>query len=241
MAEEGATAVDGNGDPQPAKKEDPLAGIKAELDAQMRRAPYERFADMYNSTEFMDTRFHELVPCGQDQTFSGLTHATAKGSHIPHGWGVLEHHEGFIQACSLWTDGVPNGPGTWISCSQEQCGYGNWVNGKRDGFFSLVKEGGVYLEEYASGELKRRIKWRRDKLHKKCTRCNALFVASANCTEKLCRFHWDAVDGDGRFPCCGALQSVNPRGCATSYHVELESPEGVCHQAISEAAALGGQ
>merc|ERR1712023_290173 len=101
----------------------------------------------------------------------------------------------------------------------------------------MGKEGGTYLEEYDAGELKRRIKWRKDKLHKKCTRCTALFVPSANTSaEKFCRFHWDPVDGDGRFPCCGALQSVNPRGCTVSMHVE---PEGVSGQA--EAVPVHGQ
>ena len=31
--------------------------------------------------------------------------------------------------------------------------------------------GGVYLEDYDNGELKKRIKWRRDKLHVTCARC----------------------------------------------------------------------
>ena len=37
--------------------------------------------------------------------------------------------------------------------------------------------GGTYIEEYDEGELKRRIKWRKDKLHVKCTRCSAPAVA----------------------------------------------------------------
>lgn len=31
--------------------------------------------------------------------------------------------------------------------------------------------GGVYLEDYDQGELRKRIKWRRDKLHVACARC----------------------------------------------------------------------
>eukprot|EP00928_Gymnodinium_smaydae_P065337 TRINITY_DN484_c0_g1_i1.p1 TRINITY_DN484_c0_g1~~TRINITY_DN484_c0_g1_i1.p1 ORF type:complete len:290 (-),score=49.56 TRINITY_DN484_c0_g1_i1:27-842(-) len=203
---------------------DPLAATKAALDAQMRRPPFERFAPTYDGEEFQACRFNALVPWGRDQTFTGLTRGTHRGAHTPHGWGVLEHHEGFSQACSMWKDGTPAGPGTWTLASpeagKEQCGYGTWVDGKRDGFFALVKEGGTYVEEYAAGELKRRIKWRKDKLHVKCTRCHSLFVPSANSAEKLCRFHWNAVDVDGRYPCCGALQAVNPRGCATALHVE---------------------
>jgi hypothetical protein len=237
MSTDGTVA--GEGGAQPAKKEDPLAGVKAALDVQMRHPPYERFAAVYEQDEaFSDTRFTELVAWGRDQTFTGLTHGTPKGAHTPHGWGVLEHHEGFVQACSMWIDGVPNGPGMWLSLSNQQCGYGTWVDGKRDGYFALVKEGGVFVEEYAFGELKRRIKWRKDRLHKTCTRCKALFVPSANTSaEKFCRFHWEAVDADGRFPCCGALQSVNPRGCALSMHVE---PEVVEDSRAIEAASANG-
>merc|ERR1711957_70713 len=109
--------------------------------------------------------FNALVAWGVDQTFSGLTHKTSKGDQTPHGWGVLEHHQGFIQACAMWTNGVADGPGMWASCAEgkEQCGYGTWVDGKRDGYFALVKEGGVFIEEYLVGELARRIKWRKDK------------------------------------------------------------------------------
>merc|ERR1712023_494924 len=106
----------------------------------------------------------------------------------------------------------------------------------------MGKEGGTYLEEYDAGELKRRIKWRRDKLHKTCTRCNALFVPSANsAAEKFCRFHWDPVDADGRFPCCGALQRVNPRGCALSMHVEPEVLEGTSSAAQPPSVEGQGQ
>eukprot|EP00931_Biecheleriopsis_adriatica_P026116 TRINITY_DN1591_c0_g1_i1.p1 TRINITY_DN1591_c0_g1~~TRINITY_DN1591_c0_g1_i1.p1 ORF type:complete len:266 (+),score=55.16 TRINITY_DN1591_c0_g1_i1:36-800(+) len=210
-----------------AKKEDPFAEVKAALDVQMRRQPYRRFDKIYEGGDFAESRFAELVPWGRDQTFTGLTRGTPKGAHTPHGWGVLEHHEGFVQACAVWRDGVADGPGMWSMSAegQEQCGYGNWVEGKRDGYFALVKEGGVYIEEYDRGDLKRRIKWRKDKLHVKCTRCNMLFVPSANTSEeKFCRFHLNKVEHDGRFPCCGALQSVNPRGCSTSMHVGAEEP-----------------
>lgn len=224
MAAPGAGADDGA--PPPPKKEDPLASVKAILDTQMRQPPYERFATLYEGDEFRATRYAELVPWGQDQTFTGLTHGTPKGPQTPHGWGVLEHHEGFVQACSMWTNGAPDGQGMWFSTGQEQCGYGTWVEGKRDGYFAFVKEGGVFIDEYAMGELIRRIKWRKDKLHKKCIRCNALFVPAANTSaEKFCRSHWDAVDADGRFPCCGALQKVNPRGCTLSMHVEPEEAQ----------------
>jgi len=215
-------AADGSSQPT-AKKEDPLAAVKAALDAQMRRPPYKRFAEVYDKEDFSKAKFASLVPWGKDQTFSGLVHRTSRSEHTPHGWGVLEHHEGFLQACSLWYNGYANGPGMWAQCvdGKEQCGYGTWVEGKRNGYFALVKEGGVFIEEYANGELKRRIKWRKDKLHLKCIRCNMLFVESANdASEKFCRFHPKKSDKDGRFPCCGALQSLNPRGCCTSMHVE---------------------
>eukprot|EP00930_Biecheleria_cincta_P058513 TRINITY_DN44331_c0_g1_i1.p1 TRINITY_DN44331_c0_g1~~TRINITY_DN44331_c0_g1_i1.p1 ORF type:complete len:225 (+),score=28.20 TRINITY_DN44331_c0_g1_i1:156-830(+) len=208
------------GDPGEAKKEDPLSAVKSALDAQMRQQPYRRFGQEYEAGEFADCRFAELVTWGRDQTFTGLTHQTPKGQHTPHGWGILEHHEGFVQANAMWRDGVPDGLGMWAMAGQGQCGYGTWVDGKRDGYFALVKEGGVYIEEYAQGELKRRIKWRKDKLHVTCTRCNMLFVPSANTSEeKFCRFHLSKPDYDGRYPCCGALREVNPRGCSTSMHV----------------------
>merc|ERR1712186_31715 len=102
-------------------------------------------------------------------------------------------------------------------------GYGTWVEGVREGFFAEVthaegEQGKAFLIEYVQGELKRKIKWRLDKLHKKCSRCNFLFVPSANKPhdEKLCRFHPKSVDVSGRFPCCDALQENNPRGCCTS-------------------------
>eukprot|EP00927_Polykrikos_kofoidii_P079501 TRINITY_DN76281_c0_g1_i1.p1 TRINITY_DN76281_c0_g1~~TRINITY_DN76281_c0_g1_i1.p1 ORF type:complete len:250 (+),score=33.06 TRINITY_DN76281_c0_g1_i1:138-887(+) len=228
MADGGEHAATESGAAPPQKKEDPLAGVKAALDAQMRRPVYERFSSMYEGEEFDQTRFNALVPWGRDQTFSGLTRGTHKGPHTPHGWGVLEHHEGFMQICSMWEDGVPGGSGMWLNVAHgaQQCGYGTWLAGKRDGYFALVKEGGVFLEEYDMGQLKRRIKWRKDKLHKTCVRCGALFVPSANTSaEKFCRFHLKQVDIEGRYPCCGALQSVNPRGCTTSMHVEPESEE----------------
>lgn len=213
----------GDGGPPPPKKDDPLAGVKAALDAQMRRPPYSRFSGDYDGEEFAHAKFAALVPWGTDQTFSGLTRPSQLGSQTPHGWGVLEHHEGFIQACSMWRDGVADGPGMWAmsATGQEQCGYGTWVQGVRDGYFALVKEGGVYIDEYVQGDLKRRIKWRRDKLHILCSRCNTLFVPSANgAAEKFCRFHLKRVEADGRYPCCGALETLNPRGCTTSMHVE---------------------
>merc|ERR1719265_1136927 len=108
----------------------------------------------------------------------------------------------------------------WLSISNDQCGYGTWVDGKRDGYFALIKEGGTYVEEYAGGELKRRIKWRKDRLHTKCKRCSTLFVPSANEREKLCRFHWNKPDVEGRYACCGALHSYNPQGCCMATHVD---------------------
>eukprot|EP00929_Paragymnodinium_shiwhaense_P111493 TRINITY_DN7960_c0_g1_i1.p1 TRINITY_DN7960_c0_g1~~TRINITY_DN7960_c0_g1_i1.p1 ORF type:complete len:262 (+),score=52.38 TRINITY_DN7960_c0_g1_i1:91-876(+) len=206
------------------KKEDPLATVKAALDAQMRRPPFERFAETYDGSEFRDCRFVDLSAWGKDQAFTGLAHGTEKGSHTPNGWGILEHHQGFKQACAMWRDGTAEGSGFWALASpeegKEQCGYGTWVDGKRDGYFALVKEGGTYVEEYAGGELKRRIKWRKDKLHVKCKRCHMLFVPSANEREKLCRFHWNKPDVEGRYACCGALHTFNPQGCCTATHVD---------------------
>ncbi|CAK9078003.1 unnamed protein product [Durusdinium trenchii] len=205
-------------------KEDPYVEVKALLDRQMRHQPYERFDRIYEGDEFADSRFAELVAWGRDQTFTGLTRGTPKGANTPHGWGVLEHHEGFLQACAIWRDGVADGPGMWASVvdGKEQCP-GPVRGGKRHGYFALVKEGGVYLEDYDHGELKKRIKWRRDKLHVTCARCGLLFVPSANTSEeKFCRFHLSKPDYDGRYSCCGALHAVNPRGCATSTHVEPE-------------------
>merc|ERR1719215_844505 len=95
-----------------AKKEDPLAHVKAQLDGQMRRVVYERFAPLYEgSAEFSDCRFAALVPCGTNQSFTGLARNGANGPNTPHGWGVLEHHEGFSQACAMWRDGVADGAG----------------------------------------------------------------------------------------------------------------------------------
>mmetsp|Transcript_98966 Transcript_98966/g.171491 ORF Transcript_98966/g.171491 Transcript_98966/m.171491 type:complete len:263 (-) Transcript_98966:106-894(-) len=205
------------------KKDDPLAPVKAALDSQMRRPPYERFSRDYDGEHFARATYNALVPWGRDQTFTGLTQGTPMGAHTPHGWGILEHHEGITQACAMWLDGVASGPGMWlnVAAGREQCGYGTWVDGKRDGYFALVKEGNTYIEEYDFGELKRRIKWRRDKLHTKCVRCNSLFVPSANTpAEKFCRFHSQKPDHEGRFQCCGALLEVNPRGCCTSMHVD---------------------
>mmetsp|Transcript_38577 Transcript_38577/g.71752 ORF Transcript_38577/g.71752 Transcript_38577/m.71752 type:complete len:238 (-) Transcript_38577:34-747(-) len=228
------------------KKEDPLAEVKAILDRQMRHQPYQRFDKFYEGDDFADALFTELSPWGKDQTFTGLAHGTPKGAHTPHGWGVLEHHEGFIQACAIWRDGLADGPGMWASgaVGKEQIGYGTWTEGKRHGFFALIKEGGTFIEEYFEGELKRRIKWRKDKLHVLCARCNMLFVPSANTTdEKFCRFHLSKPDYDGRYACCGALHSVNPRGCATSMHVEPEacqSAGAASVDGLAEAAAALG-
>lgn len=218
----------------PAKKEDPLAAVKAALDAQMRRPPYKRFSELYSGEEFSDSKFVALAPWGKDQSFSGLARGTHKGAQTPHGWGVLEHHDGFMHACAVWRDGLPDGPGMWASSAagKEQCGYGTWVDGKRDGYFALVKEGGVFIEEYDKGILQpKRIKWRRDKLHVLCSRCDFLFVPSANTSdEKFCRFHPQRPDKDGRLQCCGALESFHPLGCLTSMHVEpaeAEAPPSV--------------
>jgi len=204
-------------------KDDPLAKVKAQLDSQMRCQVFERTSPVYEEEEFARATYVSISPWGNSQVYSGLAHGTHKGAHTPHGWGILEHHEGFLQVCSMWRDGIADGPGLWVNVreGQEQCGYGTWIDGKRDGYFSLVKEGGVYVEEYDMGELRRRIKWRKDKLHVKCTRCNALFVPSANTSEtKLCRFHPERVNYEGIYPCCGARAVVNPRGCSNSMHVE---------------------
>ncbi|CAJ1398108.1 unnamed protein product [Effrenium voratum] len=143
---------------------------------QMRDIPFQRFDQLYEGPEFADARFAELVPWGRDQTFTGLAHGTPS-------LGVLEHHEGFMQACAVWRDawrislkfqldGVADGPGMWSSIveGKEQCGYGAWVQawadielhaqlssshhlcnslpsvqGKRHGYFALVKEGAPWL------------------------------------------------------------------------------------------------
>mmetsp|Transcript_8940 Transcript_8940/g.23796 ORF Transcript_8940/g.23796 Transcript_8940/m.23796 type:complete len:263 (-) Transcript_8940:83-871(-) len=227
------------------KREDPLKDVKAQLDGQMRAPVFNRRSSLYDGEEFAKAVYAELVPWGKDQSFTGLVRATAKGAQTPHGWGVLEHHGGFIQSCQAWRDGVPDGPGAWASCTpgQEQCGYGAWSGGRRDGFFALVKEGGVYLEEYADGELKRRIKWRKDKLHVVCKRCNTLFVPSANTFEfKTCRYHPSQADYQDKFPCCGAKKAFNPRGCMRTVHCEAVLDEsGQAGQGDRHAAAAQAQ
>mmetsp|Transcript_82483 Transcript_82483/g.163769 ORF Transcript_82483/g.163769 Transcript_82483/m.163769 type:complete len:238 (+) Transcript_82483:87-800(+) len=215
-------AAQGNVGAPPEKKEDPLAPVKAYLDGQMRLPPYNRYSKVYDEEEFGRATYVANEPWGKDQVFTGLAHGTPKGAHTPHGWGILEHHECIVQACDFWRDGTADGSGMWINSvpGREQCGYGTWVDGRRDGYFALVKEGGTYIEEYDHGDLKRRIKWRKDRLHNVCARCNCLFVESANLPEfKACRYHPDKPDYDDVFACCGAKKSVNPRGCCVGLHV----------------------
>merc|ERR1712216_292214 len=100
----------------------------------------------------------------------------------------------------------------------EQIGYGTWLDGKRNGYFGVSDKGSLYLEEYSLGELRRRMKWREDRTHVKCSRCNMLFEPKfANNAERLCRFHPKPV-GEFGHTCCGSLKG--DRGCTPCFHVD---------------------
>ncbi|KAJ9463118.1 hypothetical protein DIPPA_16047 [Diplonema papillatum] len=194
-------------------EEDPLAGVKRDLDARMNSAPYSTNSCDYIGREWQACEIVSGMAFGKDQKYSGLSRSGA-----PHGWGVLEHHMGLIHSCAMWKDGVADGRG--VLTTPETVHYGSWHDGNRVGFFAFVKQGGIFVEEYsAAGELMRRIKWKRDRLHKQCTRCQRLYTEGANTeTAPMCRYHPDPPDHNGTFTCCGAMSVYNPLGCALTVH-----------------------
>eukprot|EP01064_Diplonema_japonicum_P013028 TRINITY_DN20399_c0_g1_i1.p1 TRINITY_DN20399_c0_g1~~TRINITY_DN20399_c0_g1_i1.p1 ORF type:complete len:219 (+),score=41.88 TRINITY_DN20399_c0_g1_i1:53-658(+) len=195
-------------------EDDPVAVAKKALDIQMNAPPYNISSPMYIGREWQSCEEVNGLAFGKDQKYSGLAY-----DGVPKGWGVLEHHIGLLHACSNWNQGVADGPG--MITQGDSIYYGNWVMGVRKGFFALVKEGGIYLEEYAdNGELLRRIKWKRDKTHKACSRCSRKFNPPTN-TESapLCRYHPDESDpATGTYRCCGAMSVYNPLGCSLTLH-----------------------
>ena len=175
---------------------DAITAAKQALDMQMSAPPYNVVSPQYIGRDWQGCCVVSSVAFGKDQKYTGL----AKDG-VPKGWGILEHHLGLVQICSDWEDGKANGTGTLIT--EGTTHYGSWEMGVRVGWFSLVKDGGIYLEEYApDGELKRRIKWKKDRSHKRCTRCERLYVPSANTEDApSCRYHPDDMDHNGTYGC----------------------------------------
>ena len=195
--------------------DDPVAQAKKDLDLLMRAPPFSSISPKYIGIEWQCCVVVSNVAYGKDQKYSGFSLDSE-----PHGWGVLEHHVGLTHSCGSWKHGIADGSGMLTTTTPPTALYGTWANGVRVGFFVLCKEGAMFIEEYsASGELLRRIKWRRDKLHKKCDRCLTLFIPSANTPDcSLCRFHPEHPDHNGTYACCGAMKVYNPRGCALTTH-----------------------
>eukprot|EP01063_Lacrimia_lanifica_P020512 TRINITY_DN2780_c0_g1_i1.p1 TRINITY_DN2780_c0_g1~~TRINITY_DN2780_c0_g1_i1.p1 ORF type:complete len:207 (+),score=52.36 TRINITY_DN2780_c0_g1_i1:48-668(+) len=194
-----------------------LAAAKKALDLQMNAPVYNTCSPVYIGREWQGCEVVHSIAFGKDQKFSGLAR-----HGVPHGWGILEHHLGLTQTCSHWCEGVANGPGTLQT--DETLHYGTWALGVRIGYFALVKEGAMYIEQYGEdGKLLRRIKWRRDKIHTPCTRCGKMFVPAANSEHApLCRYHPDPADFKGTYPCCGAMQVYTPLGCSLTVHCAKE-------------------
>eukprot|EP01059_Diplonema_ambulator_P023956 TRINITY_DN39646_c0_g1_i1.p1 TRINITY_DN39646_c0_g1~~TRINITY_DN39646_c0_g1_i1.p1 ORF type:complete len:213 (+),score=28.81 TRINITY_DN39646_c0_g1_i1:38-640(+) len=194
--------------------EDPLAEVKKTLDLQMQAPVYNINSPLYIGRDWQSCEVVSGLAYGKDQKYSGLAY-----DGVPKGWGMLEHHIGLMQACSNWNQGVADGPGMIVQ--DRTAYYGNFSMGVRQGYFALVKDGGIYIEEYAAnGELLRRIKWKRDKMHKVCTRCNRLFSPPANTEQApMCRYHPEEADPiKGTYPCCGAMSVYNPLGCSLTVH-----------------------
>eukprot|EP01061_Rhynchopus_euleeides_P043932 TRINITY_DN76796_c0_g1_i1.p1 TRINITY_DN76796_c0_g1~~TRINITY_DN76796_c0_g1_i1.p1 ORF type:complete len:219 (+),score=71.56 TRINITY_DN76796_c0_g1_i1:53-658(+) len=196
-----------------APADDEIARVKKALELQMSAPPFCRLDPKYIGRNWQSCEVVGSMAYGKDQKYSGL----AKDG-LPTGWGILEHHLGIVQVCSDWTEGVANGPGLLLT--PETLHYGTWAAGVRVGWFALVKGGGIYLEEYDSeGNVLRRIKWKRDKQHVRCSRCEQPFIPSGNTEDSpMCRHHPDDQDAKGTYQCCGAMAVYNPRGCTLTVH-----------------------
>eukprot|EP00996_Jenningsia_fusiforme_P002087 NODE_2931_length_1086_cov_35.082932_g2688_i0.p1 GENE.NODE_2931_length_1086_cov_35.082932_g2688_i0~~NODE_2931_length_1086_cov_35.082932_g2688_i0.p1 ORF type:complete len:167 (-),score=24.83 NODE_2931_length_1086_cov_35.082932_g2688_i0:435-935(-) len=70
----------------------------------------------------------KIVNVSSTQVFRGLADEEDK----PHGWGIMQNHNGFSQDCSAWFQGVANGRGSFRD-PDGGVFYGTWKNGKRDG------------------------------------------------------------------------------------------------------------
>eukprot|EP00760_Papus_ankaliazontas_P011528 PhM_4_TR14830/c0_g1_i2/m.25115 len=135
-----------------------LTAVKKELSELMLRLPYDPDSTMYISRDYIGADITD-IPFGKDQKYYGMV---LHGK--PHGWGIVEHHDGLVQTNERWLDGVPCGFGTLSVAGEYRAWYGHWVQGKREGYFATVKDGIQLIEVYekGTGNLLRRIKWRKD-------------------------------------------------------------------------------
>eukprot|EP01012_Entosiphon_sulcatum_P045649 TRINITY_DN60956_c0_g1_i1.p1 TRINITY_DN60956_c0_g1~~TRINITY_DN60956_c0_g1_i1.p1 ORF type:complete len:209 (+),score=30.05 TRINITY_DN60956_c0_g1_i1:25-651(+) len=197
---------------EPPKADDELMKrIKEEVNLHYHTLPYDESDREYIVGEFRWSS-KKIVNLGSNQVFRGL----ADTRDVPHGWGVLQHHNGIAQDCAAWTQGVPNGRGVFRD-PEGGVFYGTWRNGKREGWgCSVDKEHKMFLECYEDGKLAKKIKWKLDKEHLKCAGCGTMYLEKTNKTE--CRYHPDPVNWEDRYSCCGALAKHNPQGCTVDFH-----------------------
>eukprot|EP00667_Euglena_gracilis_P020964 EG_transcript_22787 len=184
--------MDPGGDAKAAKPKDPrLEALKEECLKLYREPPYLENHEDYIIGEFRWSA-KKILNVTANQVYRGLADEDDK----PHGWGLMQHHNGMSQDCARWVHGVANGRGTFRD-PEGSIFYGTWVNGKRDGVgCSITAARHMFVEQYVAGELKAKTKWKIDKEHKQCAHCKGLYVEATNKLE--CRYHPDGVDWEAR-------------------------------------------
>jgi|EP00670_Eutreptiella_braarudii_P009153 hypothetical protein len=212
-------ATDPAGAPKAPKPKDPKLEAMKEACTRLYREPaYDENHQDYIIGDFRWST-KKIVNVTSTQVYRGLADEDDK----PHGWGLMQHHNGISHDCARWEHGVPNGRGVFRD-PEGGAFYGEWVNGKRHGLgCSINKLHQMLIEQYEHGQLQSKTKWKIDKEHLRCAHCNCLYMEATNKLE--CRYHPDGVDWEDRFTCCGALQKHNPQGCAVDYHRQDPRPK----------------
>mmetsp|Transcript_17921 Transcript_17921/g.31816 ORF Transcript_17921/g.31816 Transcript_17921/m.31816 type:complete len:207 (-) Transcript_17921:1657-2277(-) len=203
----------------PKPKDPEVEAMKAECVRLYREPAYSENDEAYIIGDFRWSS-KKIVNIDSNTVFRGLADEYDK----PHGWGLMQHHNGISHDCARWDQGVPNGRGIFRD-PKGGAFYGVWRDGKRDGVGCYINEQRhMFVEVYNYGELVKRIKWKIDKEHVQCAHCNALYMDATNKLE--CRYHPDGVDWEDRYTCCGAMKKHAPQGCAVDYHrTSLEAPK----------------
>jgi len=207
---------DGAAGKAPKPKDPQLEALKDQCTLLYRQRPYDENHADYLIGEFRWSK-RKIINVTTNQVYRGLADEDDK----PHGWGLMQHHNGISHDCARCPGRVSHS--TLRPRDPNGIFYGVWKDGKRDGVgCSINAARHMLIETYANGELKSKVKWKIDKEHLQCAHCGGLYMESTNSLE--CRFHPDPVDYDDRYKCCGALTKHNPQGCAVDYHRPATKP-----------------
>eukprot|EP00993_Chasmostoma_nieuportense_P004045 NODE_4728_length_749_cov_29.292605_g4568_i0.p1 GENE.NODE_4728_length_749_cov_29.292605_g4568_i0~~NODE_4728_length_749_cov_29.292605_g4568_i0.p1 ORF type:complete len:220 (+),score=53.21 NODE_4728_length_749_cov_29.292605_g4568_i0:29-661(+) len=205
--------------PKDPEQEARLKAMKEHCTALYREPLYDENDKEYIIGEYRWSS-KKILNMNKNQVYRGL----ADNDDQPHGWGLMQHHNGISQDCARWDRGVPNGKGSFRD-PEGGVFYGCWVNGKRDGVgCSINDQGHMFMETYEKGTIMSKQKWKIDKEHVRCAHCKTQYLEKHNKME--CRYHPDGTDWEDRYSCCGALSKHSPQGCAVDYHrTSLAAPK----------------